>query len=128
VLKGTSKHITWEKLEKKDKFNRLLPGRKQLMDAIRMIAYRAETTMSTLMTGPTVDTAEARQLLIDLYTTEADILPDKNKNTLLVRVHGASRPAANRSLKELFAQLNESEILYPGTDMRIKYELGVGNG
>lgn len=123
-LKETSKHITWGQLEKKDKFNRLLPSRKQLMDAIRMIAYRAETTMSTLLTGPTVDTAEARQLLIDLFTTEADILPDKDKNLLLVRVHGASRPAANRSLKKLFAQLNESEIIYPGTDMRLKYELG----
>ncbi len=125
-LKGTSKHISWGQLEKKDKFNRLLPGRKQLMDAIRMIAYRAETTMSTLLTGPTVDTAKARQLLIDLFTTEADILPDKNNNLLLVRVHGASRPAANRSLKKLFAQLNESEIFYPGTDRRIKYELGGG--
>ena len=125
-LKGTPKHITWGQLEKKDKFNRLLPGRKQLMDTIRMIAYRAETTMSTLLTGPTVDTAKARQLLIDLFTTEADILPDKNNNLLLVRVHGASRPAANLSLKKLFAQLNESETFYPGTDMKIKYELGGG--
>jgi hypothetical protein len=121
-LKETSKHIAWEQLEKKDKFNRLLPGRKQLMDTIRMIAYRAETTMSTLLTGPAVDTAQAKQLLIDLFTTEADILPDKDKNILFVRVHRASRPAANRSLKKLFAQLNESEIIYPGTDMRIHYD------
>ncbi len=33
--------------------------------------------MSTLLTGTTVDTVDARQLLIDLFTNKADILPDK---------------------------------------------------
>lgn len=122
-LKEESKHITWEELDEKDKFFRLLPGRKRLMDTVRMISYRAETAMAGLLKGPTVDMAAARRLLQDLYVTEADILPRPKENLLHVRVHNASRPAANAALAQLFDELNATEVCYPGTDMRMTYEL-----
>jgi biotin operon repressor len=123
-LKETPRHITWAELEKKDQFQRLLPGRKRLMDTIRMIAYRAETAMAALMIGPTVNSADARRLLQDLFTNEADILPDPINKTLLVRVHGASSPADNQTLNQLFDHLNNAEIRYPGTDLKLVYQLG----
>jgi hypothetical protein len=125
-LKQTPKHITWAQMEEKDKFCRLLPGRKRLTDTIRMIAYRAETAMASLLVGPTVDFAAARCLLQDLFATEADILPDPKNKLLLVRIHSASRPAANRCLEQLIVQLNEAQVVYPGTDMRLVYELRGG--
>jgi transposase len=123
-LKDTSKHITWGQLDEKDKFLRLLPGRKRLMDTIRMIAYRAETAMVGLITGSTVDSSDARRLLQDLFVTEADILPDPENEQLNIRVHSASRPAANRALALLFEHLNKTEVIYPGTEMRMVFELG----
>jgi hypothetical protein len=123
-LKETPKHITWGALEHKDKFLRLLPGRKRLMDTIRMIAYRAETAMLGLISGPTVNPSTARRLLQDLFVTEADILPEPEKNRLSVRVHNASRPAANRALEELFENLNNAKVKYPGTDMQLVYQIG----
>jgi hypothetical protein len=123
-LKDTPKHIIWGQLDEKDKFLRLLPGRKRLMDTIRMIAYRAETAMVGLITGPTVDSPAARRLLQDLFVTEADILPDPENKNLNIRVHSASRPAANRALAQLFDHLNKAEVNYPGTDMRLVYQLG----
>jgi hypothetical protein len=122
-LKETSKHISWGQLDDKDKFLRLLPGRKRLMDTIRMIAYRAETAMVGLITGPTVDSSDARSLLQDLFVTEADILPDAENEQLNIRVHSASRPAANRALLQLFEHLNNAQIKYPGTELRLVYEL-----
>ena len=124
-IKTVPKHINWSELEDKDKFQRLRTGRKQLIDTVRMVAYRAETSMAQLLKCKTIDTAEARQLLIDLFSTEADILPDKDNKRLLIRVHGASRPVVNRSLEKLFTHLNEAEITYPGTDMLLCYKLGV---
>ncbi len=106
-----------------NKFYRLLPGRKRLMDTVRMIAYRAETAMAGLLKGPTVDMAAARRLLQDLYVTEADILPEPEDNRLNVRVHNASRPAANALLIQLFDEINAAKICYPGTEMRLTYEL-----
>ena len=124
-IKETPKHISWGDLKEKDKFQRLRPGRKQFIDTIRMVAYRAETAMAGLLKSKTVDITAARQLLIDLFKTEADILPDLENKVLHVRIHGASRPAANRSLEQLLSKLNEAEVTYPGTDMRLCYELGV---
>jgi hypothetical protein len=123
-LKDTNKHITWAELDDEDRFYRLLPGRKRLMDTVRMIAYRSETAMVELLKGPGVDSAAARRLLQDLYVTEADILPESDIKKLRVRVHAASRPAANRALNILFDQLNEAEVQYPGTNMTLVYELG----
>ena len=87
-----------------------------------MIAYRAETAMSTLITGPTVDTAAARRLLQDLFTTEADILPDLENRRLIVNVHRGSRPAADQAMTKLFEQINAAEIIYPGTDLTLVYD------
>ena len=122
-LKETPKHIAWEELDEKDKFFGLLPGRKRLMDTVKMISYRAESAMAALLKKPTVDMAAARRLLQDLYVTEADILPRPEENILHVRVHHASRPAANAALEQLFEELNAAEVCYPGTDMRMFYEL-----
>ena len=123
-LKQTNKHIKWGDLAEKDKFLRLLPGRKRLMDTIRMIAYRAETAMVGLVTGPTVDSSDARRLLQDLFSTEADILPDPENDRLNIRVHSASTPAANRALSQLFEHLNNAEVKYPGTEIRLTFEIG----
>ncbi len=122
-LKQTPKHITWGELEEKDKFNRLLPGRKRLMDTVRMIAYRAETAMAAMLLGPTVDMSDARRLLQGLFVTDADLLPDMENNRLLVRIHNASTPADNRSIASLLDELNKAEIEYPGSNLRLTYEL-----
>ncbi len=126
-IKTTPKHITWEELENQDKFFHLLPGRKRLMDTIKMIAYRAETSMAGILKNSTVDMAAARRLLQDLYVTEADILPDSKRKILTVRVHNASRPAANMALKQLFEELNLARVYYPGTEMQMKYVLATSS-
>jgi hypothetical protein len=120
-LKDTDKHIQWDQLEEKDRFKKPAVGRKRLMDSIRMIAYRAETAMSRLITGPAVDTAAARRLLQDLFATEADIFPDYDNQCLRVAVHRSARPAADQSIAKLFAEINAAEVIYPGTDLRLVY-------
>ena len=122
-LSQTPKHITWKELRDEDKFEKLLPGKKRLIDTVNMIAYRAETAMATQLTSTTIDFPMARQLLQTLFVTEADILPDKEKNQLRIRVHSTSRPASNKAIETLFEQLNQTELNYPGTDMRLIYEL-----
>ena len=121
-LKSTDKHIQWDQLDEQDRFKKPVVGRKRLMDSIRMIAYRAETAMSALITGHTIDTPAARRLLQDLFSTEADIFPDHENRRLLVNVHRGSRPAADQALAKLFEQLNASEIIYPGTELRLVYD------
>lgn len=122
-LKETKKHINWGDLKDAEKFNRLLPGRKRLMDTVRMIAYRSETAMAGFLISKTVKMSDARRLLQDLFVSDADILPDTDNNLLRVRIHNASTPVANRSLFALLQELNQAEIEYPGTNLRLVYEL-----
>ncbi len=120
-IKDTKQHIQWSELDEKDQFKIPAKGRKRLLDSIRMIAYRAETAMSTLITGPTVDTAAARCLLQDLFNTEADIKPDDDNQCLYVNIHRSSRPAADHALAKLFEHLNETQTLYPSTNLKLVY-------
>ncbi len=122
-IKETPHRIPWENLKEDDKFQQLVPGRKHLLDTVKMIGYRAETAMAGMLLGPTVDTPAARQLLQDLFVSEADIIPDTVNKQLRVKVHAGSRPGVNKSLQGLFEKLNEAEIIYPGTDFKLKYEI-----
>jgi len=122
-LKNTPKHIPWSELGEKDRFNRLLPGRKRLADTIKMIAYRAETAMTGIMKSSKVDSSKARSMLQGLFVTDADIIPDSGSEKLHVRIHGASTPSGNNKLEELFGHLNRTETKYPGTDLQLVYEL-----
>ena len=56
-LKTTASHLAWDELPESEKFERLSPSRKQLVDTVKMIAYRAETAMASIVPrswpGPT---------------------------------------------------------------------------
>ena len=123
ALKGTQKHIAFDELEEADQFNRLSSDRKRLMDTIKMLAYRAETAMAQLIKDDVVDMAAARRLMQDLFMTTVDILPDEEKQQLTIKIHGASRPAANRKIQQLVHLLNEADIEYPGTTLKLRYVL-----
>ena len=93
------------------------------MDAVRMIAYRAETALCGLLRSPTIDTTAARRLLQDLFVTEADIRPDTASGQLHIEVHRGSRPAVDRALETLLSQLNDMDTTFPGTDLTMRYPL-----
>jgi hypothetical protein len=110
-------------LPQDDKFNRLLPGRKRLLDAVRMIAYRAETAMVPLLMSETVDSSDARAILQAICLTEADILPEPQHERLRVQVHRSACPVTDNHRQRLFDLLNQTETRYPGTPLRLVYEM-----
>lgn len=122
-IKQTDHRIPWEDLKEDDKFQQLVPSRKHLLDTVKMIGYRAETALAGMLLGPTVDTPAARQLLQDLFVSEADILPDTENKKLRIKVHAGARPSVNKLLRDLFEKLNEAKKIYPGTDMQLVYEI-----
>jgi hypothetical protein len=111
--RATEHYVRWEQLPEEQKFQRLAPTRRQLLDAVRMIAYRAETAMVPMLLDPLTDQPAARAILQDLFRTAADILPEPDRHILRVRIHRSSRPATDRRLQRLFEQLNEAEMTYP---------------
>ena len=113
ALRASEHYVRWEQLPEEQKFQRLAPTRRQLLDAVRMIAYRADTAMVAMLLDPLTDQPAARAILQDLFRTAADILPEPDRHILRVRIHRSSRPATDRRLQRLFEQLNEAEMTYP---------------
>jgi len=97
--------------------------RKVLTDVIKLTAYRAESALTRLL-DPLLARCddEGRKFLKAAFQATADILPDPVERYLTVRMHGLESPRETTALAGLCARLNEAEVLYPGTDLRLRFE------
>ncbi len=121
--KATKKHITIAELPEDERFSRLSTKSKYLIDTIKMIAYRAETAMSNLLRERMSHPDEARSLLRAIYNAEGDILPDQEAGTLTIRLHQLANHMSSESIRYLCEELNSTETVFPGTNLRLVYEL-----
>ena len=124
-FKQTDHHVPLGQLSKEQKRTRLSSGAKDLVDTIKMIAYRAETSMAQLLREyfPKGRVGEERRLLQSLYVSEADLVPDPKVGTLTVRVHYPANPMLGDAVEYLCGELNKTEITFPSTYLRLVYEL-----
>ena len=88
-----------------------------------MVAYRAETAMVQIAREKVRREDDARSLLRAIYNTEADLLPDENTGTLTVRVHHQANRCGDEVIRHLCRELNQTETIFPGTNLRLVYEL-----
>jgi len=121
--KAMPKHVAIKVILAEKEIVRLEKERKIFTDAIKMIAYRAETQLANLV-GPLLPHKgdEARSFLKEVFQLPADLVPDEDNARLLVRFHGMANWRSNRVLRELCHVINEHQISYPGTNMQIVYE------
>jgi hypothetical protein len=122
--KATAHHIPVQDLPEKDRFTRLRVERKQFTDTIKMIAYRAETSMASILREKLARSDDARALLRQIYNTEADLIPDDRAKTLTVSLHHLTQAAHDEVARHLCEELNATETIFPGTDLRLVYKLG----
>ena len=93
-----------------------------------MVAYRAETRMMGAVIECQGKKPNARKLLQSLFACEADILPDAEEKILRVRFLGFGSDSCERALENLIDELNETNTIFPRTDMRMVYELPSKSG
>jgi hypothetical protein len=122
--KQTLHHIPVKDLPEKDRFTRLLPERKHFIDTIKMISYRAETSMVSIVREKLGRADDARCLLLQIFNTEVDLLPDLEANTLTVRLHHLTQAAHDEVARHLCEQLNETETIFPDTQLRLVFKVG----
>jgi hypothetical protein len=120
----TDHHITVKQLPEQDRFTRLRTERKHFIDTIKMISYRAETSMTSLLQENLARSEDTRALLRQIYDTEADLLPDTEAKTLTVQLHHLTQAAHDLALRKLCLHLNATETLFPGTDLRLVFKVG----
>lgn len=121
--KGIKKHIIFSELPEAEQFKNLKKSGKQFIDTIKMIAYRAETAMVNILRDYMSKKDEARALVRQIFMTDADIEPDEEQHLLKVKIHNMTNPRNNQYVKKLCEILNESETVFPGTQLLLVYDL-----
>ena len=119
--KATPHHLEWDELSAEDKFERLAPSRKRLLDTVKLIAYRAETALTQIVREALSREDDARSLVRELFRSAADLTPDLESGELRIELHSLSNPRSNRAIGHLLSELNASELTYPGTQLKLIY-------
>ena len=122
--KTTPKRVEMKDLPESERFQRLLPERKHFVDTIKLIAYRAETSLASVLREKLARSDDARALLRQIFHTEVDLAPDLQAKILTIRLHHLAQYAHDVAVSHLCDHLNATETLFPGTDLRVVYKLG----
>lgn len=120
--KNIDKHIEFGKLPDDKKFDKLSTKSKHFCDTIKMIAYRAETSMANILKDIMPrGNEDSRSVLRGIFNSSADITP--KDGFLIVKIHSQANQASNNFTQYLCTQLNETNEYFPGTNLMLKYEV-----
>lgn len=121
-------HLPMGQVPESERFDRLSSGSKDLVDTIKLVAYRAETAMAQVVREalPQGRQQEERRLLQSLYANEADLIPDQAAGTLTVRVHYPANGMLAGAVAKLCQELTATETVFPTTKLRLVYQLADG--
>ena len=106
------------------KYDKLKPESKLMMNIIKMICYRAETAIANLLASflPGSKSKDKRTLTKLIIEANADLMVDEKQKTLTVQLHSLATNRYNEAAGKLAALLNQTETVFPGTDLRMIFK------
>ncbi|MDR0573666.1 MAG: hypothetical protein LBG96_06480 [Tannerella sp.] len=119
----TGKKITFGEAFENQKFLTCVNERKFFLDAIKIIAYQAETAMVNRIKKQMANPEQARSLIRKFYRADADIIVDNEKQVLHVKIHRTDHWADDKILVNLCKQLNQTQTIFPGSNPTLFYDL-----
>ena len=121
--KVTPKHVLISELPAEERVQRLCSKSKDFLDTVKMICYRAETAMVNVARESLSRAEDARNFIKSLYQATADILPDEENGILRIKLHHLANRSADEVAASLCSTLNATETIFPGTKLRLFYEM-----
>ena len=123
--KKTAHHVPVKSLPEEDRFTRLRTERKHFIDTLKMIAYRAETSLASMLREHLArGDDDARALLRQIFRSEADLTPNPAANTLTIGLHHLTQAAHDQAIEGLLADLNATQTVFPGTTLTMVFKIG----
>ena len=101
----------------------VINDRKLLMETIKIIGYRAESALANQIRPLMKNPDEAKNLIRSIYQSNADLVVDKQNKRLCVCLHHSNFAAVDKIIQELFNILNETQTVFPGSDLKLFYIL-----
>lgn len=94
------------------------------MNVIKMICYRAESSVAQWM-APYLAKAdnEKRMAVKQIIQSSADLTTDYENKTLTITLHSLSANRFNVAANELAQLLNQTETIFPGTDLKMIFKI-----
>ncbi len=116
--------ITLAQMPDENRYNKLKTESKILMNVIKMICYRAESAMASLL-APYLANAdkEKRMVVKQIIQSNADLLPNYKENTLTVVLYSLSANRYNIAVESILKLLNETDTTFPGTSLKMVFRL-----
>jgi hypothetical protein len=115
--------ISIAEMPPQQRYNKLIQESKKLKNAIIMVVYRAESALyNTLSEFYKSTEKEGRVILKEIFTSDANMIPDYKNHTLTIKLHSLSTPRANQAVKDLCSFLNLTETCFPLTNLKLVYE------
>lgn len=121
--KKISSHIQVKDLPAEQQFKALSYESKHLIDTIKMISYRAECALVETIKEHLSDKEDARMLIKRIFVSDADLIPDNENKTLTVRLPHQICKSQDRAINKLCKELNETQEFFPGTDMKLVFDI-----
>jgi hypothetical protein len=119
----TPYHIKLSQMEETKIMNKLKTESKLLMNVIKMICYRAETAVANILEEKLKrGDQEKRMLVKQIIKTPVDLIPDKKNNVLNITLYSLSSNRYNQAVFNLIDILNETETIFPGTNMKMVFK------
>ena len=108
------------------RYNKLKQESKVLMNVIKMICYRAETAVANELGAYLLNAKDEKRMLVkQIIQNNADLVPDYKNKTLTVVLHTLSAPRYNQAAAKLADILNQTETIFPGTDLQLTFKISV---
>lgn len=118
-------HIPISEMPDAEKYTKLTTEKKLFVELIKMIAFRAETSVVNLLSEfYTKSMNEGRMLAKEIINSDANLIPDYKNETLTVCLHSLSTPRANKAVKNICEILNDTKTFYPTTNLRLIFKSG----
>jgi hypothetical protein len=121
--KGIPKRVDAGEVEPGKGMLTVINDRKQLIDTIKMIGYWAESSLVNQIKPLMKSPEEARNLIRSIYMSNADLRVDNQNNRLCVLLHHSNFAAVDNIMRELFNILNETQTIFPGSNLVLYYKL-----
>ena len=106
------------------RYNKLKKESKIFMNVIKMICYRAETAVASIISPYLANAEKEKRMVVkQIIQANADVVPDYKNKTLQVILYSLSANRYNRAAAELAGLLNQTETTFPGTDLRMVFKI-----
>jgi polyhydroxyalkanoate synthesis regulator phasin len=122
--KAIPARIKLKDMPQSGRYNKLKTESKMLMNIIKMICYRAETAVANLA-APYIakDEDEKRKFIQQIIDSPADMNPDHQQKILTITLYSLSANRYNTALAELIKLINQTETIFPGTDLTLFFKM-----